>query len=146
MPSHYSRGPRDSPGTAAQDYSGGSAPDGSLTRHNRSQKKKEVRNRTRSVNTMSAAQLERKRANDREAQRTIRQRTKEHIESLEKQVTELTARGKQLDNANLELESQVAELKQQLMSQQHLSYSDMGNLRVPSASSFGNIARRCKMP
>lgn len=39
---------------------------------------------------MSAAQLERKRANDREAQRAIRQRTKEHIDKLEKRVAELS--------------------------------------------------------
>jgi predicted Ser/Thr protein kinase len=41
------------------------------------------------VTTLSAAQLERKRANDREAQRAIRQRTKDHIEHLEKAVSEL---------------------------------------------------------
>ncbi|RYP49229.1 hypothetical protein DL768_005003 [Monosporascus sp. mg162] len=43
---------------------------------------------TRSVSTLSPQQLARKRANDREAQRAIRQRTKEHIESLERQVEE----------------------------------------------------------
>ena len=46
---------------------------------------------TRSVTTLTAAQLERKRANDREAQRAIRQRTKDHIEQLERQVAELSA-------------------------------------------------------
>ncbi|KAF1988674.1 hypothetical protein K402DRAFT_402845 [Aulographum hederae CBS 113979] len=46
---------------------------------------------TRSVNTLTAAQLERKRANDREAQRAIRQRTKDHIENLEKRIAELTS-------------------------------------------------------
>lgn len=45
---------------------------------------------TRSVTTLSAAQLERKRANDREAQRAIRQRTKDHIETLERRINELT--------------------------------------------------------
>jgi len=44
---------------------------------------------TRSVSTLSAVQLERKRANDREAQRAIRQRTKENTERLEKRVTDL---------------------------------------------------------
>jgi hypothetical protein len=43
----------------------------------------------RSVTHLSTAQLQRKRANDREAQRNIRQRTKEHIENLEKKVKEL---------------------------------------------------------
>ncbi|KAL1296617.1 hypothetical protein AAFC00_000107 [Neodothiora populina] len=45
---------------------------------------------TRSVTTLSAAQLERKRANDREAQRAIRQRTKDHIEALERRINELS--------------------------------------------------------
>ena len=44
---------------------------------------------TRSVSTLTPSQLARKRANDREAQRAIRARTKEHIESLERQVEEL---------------------------------------------------------
>ncbi|KAF2802895.1 uncharacterized protein BDZ99DRAFT_357442, partial [Mytilinidion resinicola] len=63
---------------------------------------------TRSVTTLTAAQLERKRANDREAQRAIRQRTKDHIEFLERRVaelssiqdTELTQRNKEPENEN----------------------------------------------
>ncbi|KAK6841482.1 hypothetical protein PG990_006516 [Apiospora arundinis] len=44
---------------------------------------------TRSVSTLTPAQLARKRANDREAQRAIRARTKEHIENLEREIEEL---------------------------------------------------------
>ncbi|CRK36373.1 hypothetical protein BN1723_004235 [Verticillium longisporum] len=44
---------------------------------------------TRSVSTLNPAQLARKRANDREAQRAIRARTKEHIERLEQQLADL---------------------------------------------------------
>jgi hypothetical protein len=71
----------------------------------------------RSVSQLSAAQLERKRQNDREAQRAIRARTKEHIEGLQRKVEEMqqpdywpkeVARLKQ---RNLELEEQVAHLK-----------------------------------
>lgn len=54
-------------------------------------KRRPSRAGTRSVSTLTAAQLERKRANDREAQRAIRQRTKDHIENLERQIKELTA-------------------------------------------------------
>lgn len=54
-------------------------------------KKRASRAGTRSVTTLSAVQLERKRANDRDAQRAIRQRTKDHIEGLEGRITELTA-------------------------------------------------------
>ncbi len=52
-------------------------------------KKRASRAGTRSVTTLSSAQLERKRANDREAQRAIRQRTKDHIDSLERNVNDL---------------------------------------------------------
>lgn len=54
-------------------------------------KKRASRAGTRSVTTLSTAQLERKRANDREAQRAIRQRTKDHIEGIERRITDLTA-------------------------------------------------------
>ncbi len=43
----------------------------------------------RSVSSLSATQLERKRANDREAQRLIRQRTKDRIDSLEQEISDL---------------------------------------------------------
>ena len=62
------------------------------SKHSQSgQKRRPSRAGTRSVSTLTAAQLERKRANDREAQRAIRQRTKDHIESLERRIAELTA-------------------------------------------------------
>ncbi|KAL1978272.1 hypothetical protein VTN31DRAFT_1131 [Thermomyces dupontii] len=67
--------------------------------------------------TMTPEQLERKRANDREAQRTIRQRTKEHIENLEHQVAELRAKGEQMERVmqrNAVLEAEIAHLRQQL--------------------------------
>jgi hypothetical protein len=54
-----------------------------------SSKKRASRAGTRSVSTLSAAQLELKRANDREAQRAIRQRTKDHIDGLEKTISDL---------------------------------------------------------
>ncbi|KAI0472848.1 hypothetical protein GGR56DRAFT_667179 [Xylariaceae sp. FL0804] len=47
---------------------------------------------TRSVSTLTPSQLARKRANDREAQRAIRARTKEHIENLEREIDELRSR------------------------------------------------------
>lgn len=56
---------------------------------NDSNKKRMSRAGTRSVSTLSAAQLERKRANDRDAQRAIRLRTKEHIDNLERTIKDL---------------------------------------------------------
>ena len=69
-------------------------------------KRRASRAGTRSVTTLTAAQLERKRANDREAQRAIRQRTKDHIENLERQIADLTA---QQDTGN---QSKLVELMQ----------------------------------
>ena len=72
---------------------------------------------TRTVHTLTAAQLERKRANDREAQRVIRQRTREHIEELEQKLVELDGSKDQLDKAllrNRELEAQITQLRQQI--------------------------------
>ncbi|PYH69689.1 uncharacterized protein BO88DRAFT_339698 [Aspergillus vadensis CBS 113365] len=80
-------------------------------------KKRESRAGARKVTSLSAEQLERKRANDREAQRTIRQRTKEHIERLEHQVAELKAKGEQFDDVvrrNVALEHEIRALKHQL--------------------------------
>ena len=69
-----------------------------------STRKRPSRAGTRSVTTLSAAQLERKRANDREAQRAIRQRTKDHIEHLERNITEL--RSMQDSNEKLVINTQ----------------------------------------
>lgn len=70
----------------------------------------------RSVTHLSKAQLARKRANDREAQRNIRQRTKEHIENLERKVKELEQGGRsnsieRVLKRNRELENEVEKLR-----------------------------------
>lgn len=89
-------------------------------------KRGESRPGIRRVSSLSAEQLERKRANDREAQRLIRQRTKEHIEGLEKQVSSLQAqvaemrpRSEQYNELlqqNAALQDEVSRLKHQLAS------------------------------
>lgn len=74
---------------------------------------------TRSVTTLSTAQLERKRANDREAQRAIRQRTKLHIDELERKNAELSRTDERLNTVlqrNAVLESENARLRSQLAS------------------------------
>jgi hypothetical protein len=76
----------------------------------------------RSVTLLSKEQLARKRANDREAQRNIRQRTKEHIENLEKKVKELEEhnRSSSMDRVmkrNKELEAEVEKLRSQIAAQ-----------------------------
>ncbi|KAI9652119.1 MAG: hypothetical protein M1831_007205 [Alyxoria varia] len=105
-----------------------------------SSRKRASRAGTRSVNTLSAAQLERKRANDREAQRAIRQRTKEHIEKLERKIADLTANnesGDQLMNTlkrNKELEDENARLRQSLEQAQFA----LGVSESPGATSWGS--------
>jgi hypothetical protein len=70
-----------------------------------------ARDGKRSVTQLSKAQLARKRANDREAQRNIRQRTKEHIESLEKKVEELEGSMQRVLQRNIKLEAEVGGLR-----------------------------------
>jgi Domain of unknown function (DUF3425) len=72
---------------------------------------------------LSKAQLARKRANDREAQRNIRQRTKEHIASLEKKVQELEQGGRsssmeRVMKRNRELEEEIEQLRVQVAAHQ----------------------------
>ncbi|KAJ5096581.1 hypothetical protein N7456_007302 [Penicillium angulare] len=91
-----------------------------------SAKGRESRAGARKVSSLSAEQLERKRANDREAQRSIRQRTKEHIEQLEGQVAMLQSqvaemqprsdRFGELLQRNSVLEQEVGHLKRQIAS------------------------------
>ncbi|KAH0266335.1 hypothetical protein KCU91_g10827, partial [Aureobasidium melanogenum] len=111
-----------------QDASSGSRQSPSGTMHSsdsgsqsKPPSKRASRAGTRSVSTLSAAQLERKRANDREAQRAIRQRTKDHIENLERRISELTgtqeARVKLFlatQQRNRELEEENAYLRNRL--------------------------------
>lgn len=102
-------------------------------------KKRELRAGGRKVTTLSARQLERKRANDREAQRTIRQRTKEHIEFLEHQVGDLKAKGDQFDDVvrrNAALEDELTRLRQQL---------GMLADRQPYAANHGKLPCPCSM-
>ncbi|KAG6000524.1 hypothetical protein E4U21_005360 [Claviceps maximensis] len=75
---------------------------------------------TRSVSTLTPSQLARKRANDREAQRAIRARTKEHIERLEHELDELRSnhsRDKTVQDLlrrNKALEDELRQLKESM--------------------------------
>ncbi|PVH68209.1 hypothetical protein DL98DRAFT_368531, partial [Cadophora sp. DSE1049] len=74
---------------------------------------------TRSVASLTPEQLARKRANDREAQRSIRQRTKTHIEELEQRIRDLsqdqdTRDFEQIKRRNAELEEELRKLRELL--------------------------------
>ncbi|CAM1501171.1 Fc.00g103330.m01.CDS01 [Cosmosporella sp. VM-42] len=75
---------------------------------------------TRSVSTLTPSQLARKRANDREAQRAIRARTKEHIERLERELEDLKSKHsrdqtvQELLRRNKALEDELNRLKENM--------------------------------
>ncbi|RBQ64576.1 hypothetical protein VDGD_21764 [Verticillium dahliae] len=91
---------------------------------------------TRSVSTLNPAQLARKRANDREAQRAIRARTKEHIERLEQQLADLQSeRGgdqsqtiQELTRRNRALEEEIYRLREAAGQPTGHSYPNSGML------------------
>jgi len=72
---------------------------------------------TRSVASLNAEQLARKRANDREAQRAIRQRQKDHITNLERRINELSGdqtssqSREEVLRRNSELEEELRQLR-----------------------------------
>lgn len=82
-----------------------------------SQKPPEPTVKNRSVRNLSEDQLKRKRANDREAQRIIRKRTKEQIGKLERQVAEL---GDQKEQFNKALRH-ISQLEAQTAALQHIT-------------------------
>ena len=76
-------------------------------------KRRASRAGTRSVATLTPEQLARKRANDREAQRSIRQRIRDHIESLERRIQDLS--GDRQDKRNIdEMQRRNEELEEEL--------------------------------
>ncbi|KAI0156787.1 hypothetical protein GGR57DRAFT_70955 [Xylariaceae sp. FL1272] len=93
---------------------------GSMTKSATTPSKGGKRKGTRSVSTLTPSQLARKRANDREAQRAIRARTKEHIENLEREIDELRSRQNRdqtvqdLLRRNKGLEDEVRRLRESL--------------------------------
>ncbi len=72
---------------------------------------------TLSFTSINSSILRQKQANDREAQRAIRQRTRENIEGLEKRIKELLSDNlvfKEEQGRNIELEEEVAWLQKVL--------------------------------
>ena len=97
----------------------------------------------KSVVFLSEAQLERKRENDRESQRIIRQRTREHIENLERQVAELSGEKDQALQRNSELEAQNTALQRQvthmaLLLQGSQSLVGLGHIDIAPAYGTNN--------
>ncbi|KAK0378871.1 BZIP transcription factor [Colletotrichum limetticola] len=84
-----------------------------------SNKKRRVGPGSRGVANLTPEQLAKKRANDREAQRAIRERTKNQIENLERRIQELTSQQpyqelQAVQRAKEAVEAENAELKRRL--------------------------------
>ncbi|KAB5515267.1 hypothetical protein GE09DRAFT_1179594 [Coniochaeta sp. 2T2.1] len=109
--------------------------------------KSQKRKGTRSVSTLTPSQLARKRANDREAQRAIRARTKEHIERLEREIEELKSRNnrdetvQELLRRNKALELEVATLRDALGLQTGRPYPPTPYEETMSANGSGVSSR-----
>ncbi|CAD6444636.1 686738bb-7a85-42da-8403-1e22c324256e [Sclerotinia trifoliorum] len=107
------------------------------------EKKRASRAGSRNVSTLSPAQLARKRANDREAQRNIRLRTKEHIERLEARVEQLIsgsqneAELEEFRRRNEALELEVRQLSEALAQPRD---DDSSGPDQPNESTFPNNA------
>lgn len=82
--------------------------------------------RTRSISKLSAAQLSRKRKNDRESQRAIRQWTKAQIERLEQQNQEIEQRNQELEQQNRELEDEIGLLKVRMAAKKAADNNNVG--------------------
>ncbi|KAI9785954.1 MAG: hypothetical protein M1839_008220 [Geoglossum umbratile] len=96
-----------------------SAPVSPVAQKTRAPRRRASRAGTRCVSALTSVQLERKRANDREAQKATRRRTKAYIESLEAQIAELAVSQERAQSAlwlNKKLELENAELRLQLHS------------------------------
>ncbi|KAI1742661.1 hypothetical protein F4680DRAFT_23525 [Xylaria scruposa] len=119
----------------------------SMTKPTADKSKAGKRKGTRSVSTLTPSQLARKRANDREAQRAIRARTKEHIENLEREIDELRSQQsrdqtvRDLLGRNRALEEEVKQLRESLgirTARPGLSYPNSYHGSSPHQSSYGH--------
>jgi len=93
---------------------------------------------TRSVSSLTPSQLERKRANDREAQRAIRARTKEHIERLEREITDL--------KSSLNRDRTVQELLQKNRALEEELYRLKESMRQSSGHSYPGSGKEDSLP
>lgn len=75
------------------------------------ERKRKAATSSRGVANLSAEQLAKKRANDREAQRAIRERTKTQIESLERRIKELTSQQPYQELQNILRQKELVELE-----------------------------------
>ena len=103
-------------GPGTRRYSGqnsNSYPVNSPTNPQTSSKKRRTSTSGRGVANLTPEQLNKKRANDREAQRAIRERTKGQIESLERKIQELTSQQPYQDFQHATRQKELVEAENQ---------------------------------
>lgn len=102
---------------------------------------------SRGVANLTPEQLAKKRANDREAQRAIRERTKNQIEGLERKIRELTSQQpyQELQSVLRQkelVEAENAEIKKRLASVLSLIQPMVGQQSSCSSSSYSSSSSR----
>ncbi|KAI1210346.1 uncharacterized protein F4807DRAFT_467134 [Annulohypoxylon truncatum] len=113
-------------------------------------KKRRLGAGSRGVANLTPEQLAKKRANDREAQRAIRERTKNQIETLERRIHELTSQRPYQElqaviRAKEAVEAENAEIKSRLASIMSMIQPILSNQQVegayntPPLSNFANV-------
>ena len=85
------------------------SPTNSTTTNRPTRKRRASASGSRGVANLTPEQLAKKRANDREAQRAIRERTKGQIESLERKIQELTSQQPYQDLQNVIRQKEIVE-------------------------------------
>ena len=116
-----------------------------------SSKKRQASTSGRGVANLTPEQLSKKRANDRDAQRAIRERTKGHVDSLERKIQELTSQQpyQELQHALRQKESVEAEneeIKKRLHSVLGILQPIVGGIGIPGrASHIEGHSRRLQL-
>ena len=87
------------------------SPANSTTANRQTRKRRASASGSRGVANLTPEQLAKKRANDREAQRAIRERTKGQIESLERRIQELTSQQPYQDLQNVIRQKELVEVE-----------------------------------
>ncbi|KAI1447440.1 hypothetical protein F5Y02DRAFT_424545 [Annulohypoxylon stygium] len=146
LPHKHSGSSQDGSGLSPDNGGGGAG----IVEDQRTKKRKLGGPGSRGVASLTPEQLAKKRANDREAQRAIRERTKNQIEALEKRIHELTSQKPYQElqaviRAKEAVEAENAEIKSRLavimsMIQPILSGQQVeGAFNTPPLSNFTNI-------
>lgn len=103
---------------------------------------------SRGVAHLTPDQLAKKRANDRQAQRAIRERTKGHIDALEQQVRDLSSQKPFLDlqaalRQNEAIRAENAELRQGLKAAMDIIQPLIAKAELPGESRATGFNRPC---